>query len=341
MLYVVVLLSVLAVSMPTITVPQIKDNSKTTLVRHENAITTEKGGEFFVETGEGALLGEGNILEGPFEDKTRALIRSKTRSVETNVKDIAALRNTIRNNEGTRHTTYKDKLNNLTVGVGFSLTRSDVAEKLEEAGIDATALLRDNLPLTTEQVDNLFDLSLADALTDVRKVIPDFDNLTASRQNALADMMFQLGEPRFRTFKRMINAVNQKNWPRAIKELLDSRLALEQTPGRAKRNASKMETVPSKISERFSNPIFTEPDQPLISPPEGFIGIEPIPSGELQKQFKKDLKKRLTNTSLSDLGSIALSKELITESGLTIISRKDLITLILRNSTLSAPSKGI
>ena len=324
-------------SMPTISIPRIKDESKTTLARHENTVTTEKDQEFFVETGEGA------ILEGPFDTAKEALVRSKTRSVEFKVKDIGKLKDVIRLNEGVRHNVYLDKRKNLTVGVGFNLNRSDLVDKFDKAGIDVAELIVNKKPLTNTQIDMLFDLTLTDVLKEIREVVKDFDSLSSGRQIALADMMFQLGKTKFLKFKRMLKHVNNKNWPKAAEQLLDSELALVSSPDRARRNAERMigAGLKHKISEPFSNPTFREPRSPVISPLEGFVDIDPIPSPKLQEKFNEDLLQRLDGLPLGDLGGIALEQELITEAGLTIISRKDLISIIFNNLTLSAPSKGI
>ncbi len=341
-----VLTLVLASSMPTIAIPDIKDESKIILAKHERTVTTEKEGQHFVESS----VEPGKILEGPFDTAREALIRSKVRSVEHGVKDIGGLKNVIRFNEGVRHSVYLDILGKLNIGVGFNLNRSDLVDKFEQAGIDVAEVLVNHVPLSSIQIDMLFDLSLTDALNDIRDVIKDFDNLSSDRQIALVDMMFQLGKNRFKKFKRMIGHVNNKNWPKAAEQLLDSRLALKQTPDRAHRNAERMVGVQlkRKISEPFFNPVdpetgeeLFEQDVPIIAPRQGFVDIEPIPSPKLQQKFDEDLLQRLDGLPLGDLGGIALNMDIITEAGLEVISRKDLIKIIFGGLTLAAPSKGI
>lgn len=264
-----------------------------------------------------------------------------------NVKNLGALKSTIRLNEGVRHSIYRDKFGHFTIGVGFTLRRKDAGEKFRQIGANIVEIAQGKATLSPSQIDNLLDLSIIDALTDVRKIIPDFDSLSAGRQNALADMMFQLGQKRFSGFKRMINAVNNKNWPGAAKELLDSKLALTQTPDRARRNAEKMLGGPIQKIGEFSQPFDPETgeqvpaDIPFITGLGGeFEGVDPIPSPKLQKKFDEQLLQRLDGLPLGDLGRIALNQELITEAGLTVISRKDLIKVIFHNLTLSAQAKG-
>ena len=266
------------------------------------------------------------------------------------IKDLDGLRQTIRLNEDVRFRPYLDKGGKLTVGVGFNLSqRKDLREKFKMAGIDAADLLINKVPLTPNQVDTLLNETIIDALADVRTLVPDFDNLSAGRQNALADMSFQLGLTRMSKFKRMLNAVNNKNWPKAAEQLLDSKMALVQTPNRARRNATKLLGGPiQKIAQPFFNPrdpktgaTLPDFDNPILAPREGFVDIPPIPSPKLQKKFDANLLQQLQGLPLGDLGSIALNMEVITEVALEAISRKDLIVLIFGNLTLAAPSKGV
>jgi len=291
----------------------------------------------------------------PFSNLPKSLlppdVEIETSPKEFNdVKDISVLQNLIRLNEGIRYSVYLDNRGNPTVGIGFNLSRKDAGEKFRQAGIDVVELVANKKPLSHLQIETLFDLSLVDALNDVRDVVKDFDKLSSGRQIALTDMMFQLGKPRFLKFERMIKHVNNKNWPKVAEQLLDSKLALKQTPARARRNAELILGVglKRKISEPFFNPVDPEtgesigPDfQPFIAGAEEFSDVEIIPSPKLQEKFDKDLRKRLNSLPLGDLGGIALRQELITEAGLTVISRKDLIEIIFENLILSAPFKEL
>ena len=59
-----------------------------------------------------------------------------------------------------------------------------------------------------------------------------FWSLSDNRYNALVDMMFNLGKPRFLTFKKMIKAVECGDFDTAANEMLDSKWA-RQTKSRA------------------------------------------------------------------------------------------------------------
>jgi len=327
-----VLALVLVSSMPTIAIPHIDDESKRK--RDELADRLPQFRPFSSAPGNIAPIEPYSFLMQTYLDRF-------------NVKNLGGLKNTIRLNEGVRHNVYLDSRKNPTVGVGFNLSRKDAGEKFRQANIDVVELVANKVPLSNTQIENLFDLSLIDALNDVRNVIKDFDSLSSGRQIALADMMFQLGKPRFLKFERMIKHVNNKNWPKAAEQLLDSKLALKQTPDRAHRNAEMILGVGLKrnIKEEFVNPGNPEQILPHFDPfasglfvPED---VEKVPVPKVQKKFDEELRKRLNVLPLGDLGRMALSEELITEAGLTIVSRKDLIELIFRNITLVARTKEL
>lgn len=66
-----------------------------------------------------------------------------------------------------------------------------------------------------------------------------WDSLGQVRRNALLNMRFQLGPGGFRTFKKMVAAIKERDYGRAEQEALDSDWA-EQTPARARRVADEI-----------------------------------------------------------------------------------------------------
>lgn len=68
-----------------------------------------------------------------------------------------------------------------------------------------------------------------------------FGGLSAVRQQVVINMLFNLGAPRFAGFTRMIAALESADYPRAAREMLDSKWA-GQVGDRATRLARWMET---------------------------------------------------------------------------------------------------
>ena len=127
----------------------------------------------------------------------------------------------IKNNEGSnivngRHIPYKCTAGKLTIGYGRNLSDNGISE------YEATILL---------------DSDISDALTDLRKVFThdEFETLSFNRKMVLTDLVFNLGYPKFIKFKKMIQAVKDKDWKEAARQLKDSNY-YKQVTNRAKRN---------------------------------------------------------------------------------------------------------
>lgn len=89
--------------------------------------------------------------------------------------------------------------------------------------------------ITDEMADRLLDQDIADAVKDCRKLFPAFNTLSENRQDALIDMMFNMGFSTFAEFHGTIAHINRGEWDQAVQhiELTDYRKEL---PARAQRN---------------------------------------------------------------------------------------------------------
>jgi len=132
----------------------------------------------------------------------------------------------IKQNEGSnknakgRHFPYVCSVGKITIGYGRNLSDNGINE------YEATIML---------------DADISDASTDIRKVFnyEEFEHLSFSQKMALTDMMFNLGRTRFSKFKKMIQAVKDKDFNKAADEIMDSTYA-KQVHGRARKNAELM-----------------------------------------------------------------------------------------------------
>lgn len=125
----------------------------------------------------------------------------------------------LKRNEGLRLTPYRCTAGKLTIGYGH--TGPNVVEGLQ---------------WTKEHAEHVL-------LNDARNAAADLDwhfkwwrRLSDTRQEALADMCFNLGVQRLSGFRKMLIALRAGQWQEAAKECLDSRYA-KQVGNRAKRNA--------------------------------------------------------------------------------------------------------
>ena len=90
----------------------------------------------------------------------------------------------------------------LTVGVG---------RNLEDNGI------------TTDEALYMLKNDIKRAEQELRDIFPDFDELPENVKMVLIDMDFNLGKTRFLTFKKMIQAVKERNWGKMVKEMKNSK----------------------------------------------------------------------------------------------------------------------
>lgn len=108
----------------------------------------------------------------------------------------------LKRHEGFRSKPYRCSAGKLTIGFGRNI--EDVGISKEEA----TTLLLNDIERATE---------------DVKSIFPDFDRFTVNRQNALVNMVFNLGKSRFSLFKNTIRAIKRDDWTAAAEHAKQSR----------------------------------------------------------------------------------------------------------------------
>ena len=118
-----------------------------------------------------------------------------------------------------------------TCGVGHMVRESD-----PEYGWPVGA------PITKERSDELLKEDLKTVLNDCEWVITGFDVLPEEVQLIIANMMFNLGRPRFSKFVKLISAVEAADWGEAARQMEDSRLHV-QLPERSGRLIARMRAV--------------------------------------------------------------------------------------------------
>jgi Phage-related lysozyme (muraminidase) len=127
--------------------------------------------------------------------------------------------------EGLRLQVYQDTLGIDTIGIG---------RNLEDRGISKKEL--DELDIPT--IDHVYEYGIteADAMVlaendvqiveeELLRAHPCVEDLDAVRQLVLVDMAFNMGVPRLCKFVKMWNAIHEKKFDIASKEMLDSRWA--------------------------------------------------------------------------------------------------------------------
>ena len=145
---------------------------------------------------------------------------------------LAAVTPVLLMHEDERFHVYDDIYGNPTIGVGFNLTRVDAPSLCQQCGADYQRLLGGLDVLTQAQSRWLLRQSAIGVVEWLAQVFPGFASFTRSRQIALLDMGFNLGETKFRGFKEMIGCIIAGDWAGAASQAMHSQWATE-GPSRA------------------------------------------------------------------------------------------------------------
>ncbi len=110
--------------------------------------------------------------------------------------------NLLKKHEGIRLKPYKDSVGKVTLGIG---------RNIESMGI------------TAEEAEFLLQNDIQRCYDEAVVNFKWFDELDETRQDVILSMIFNLGLPSFLGFKKMIQAIENKDFESASKEMLDSK----------------------------------------------------------------------------------------------------------------------
>ena len=145
--------------------------------------------------------------------------------------DLSKLKDQLIIDEGVKYETYLDHLSLKTCGIGH-LCREDEPEYDLELGAE----------ISEDRVTELFEQDVQSVIIDCKKVYDDWDNLPEEVKQIVANMMFNLGRPRYSKFRKHIQAVMDGNWQESANQMRDSRWH-RQVTNRAERLCKRMEEV--------------------------------------------------------------------------------------------------
>lgn len=129
-----------------------------------------------------------------------------------------SIKDYIMSNEGVRKYPYRCSAGKLTIGIG---------RNLEDKG------------LSDSEVMYLFDNDLQDAQDSAESIFEDFGQYTIEEQTVILDMLFNLGTTRFKTFKKFIRAIKERDLKEAARQIEQSAY-FHQVPNRARRNINML-----------------------------------------------------------------------------------------------------
>lgn len=131
------------------------------------------------------------------------------------------LRASLKRHEDVRAKMYLDSKGIPTIGVGWNL--------------------RDR-PMRPSEIDFRLTNDITDALTDTLRLWPWVKDLSDVRQRVIVEMVFQMGAAGVGEFKHALAAMQAGDWQAAHDQMLDSKWAREDSPGRAHELATMMLT---------------------------------------------------------------------------------------------------
>jgi len=126
--------------------------------------------------------------------------------------------------EGTRQYSYKDR-DGRSIGIGFNLNDKDNQRILADMGYNVKNVIAGKVRLTEPVIRELYETSVAKATKDANKWIPNLSDQPESVQKAVIDMSFNLGATKLGGFVKTRDAIINKDYKEAAKEMMDSNWA--------------------------------------------------------------------------------------------------------------------
>jgi lysozyme len=143
--------------------------------------------------------------------------------------NMDALKEHLRRSEGFRARPYLDTKGFWTCGFGHCLPRNISRQELNE------------MVWTREHGESVLDKDLANAIHEAG-AFPWWLTMDPVRQAVIVELLFNLGRSKFKGFVKMIAAIQNKEYQKAARELLDSQWRKDVGPTRSKRLALMLET---------------------------------------------------------------------------------------------------
>jgi lysozyme len=126
----------------------------------------------------------------------------------------------LKRDEGFRAKPYRDTTGHLTIGYGHNLDANGISQEV------AALLLEEDIAIAVSSLRQRFDW---------------FDGLSRPRQDALINMVFNLGINTFMEFHHMLSALDNGDFHTAALHILNSKYH-DQVGARAERIAQQLET---------------------------------------------------------------------------------------------------
>jgi len=145
--------------------------------------------------------------------------------------NINKLRRQLEIDEGVKYEIYNDHLLKKTFGIGHLVLDKDPESNLNVGD-----------SVSEKRVHDAFDKDVQSVIDDCKRLYQDFNSLPEECKQITANMMFNMGLPRMKAFKKMNAAINDNDYVKASKEMVDSKW-YRTVPNRADRLVKRMQMV--------------------------------------------------------------------------------------------------
>ena len=127
-------------------------------------------------------------------------------------------------NEGKKQCVYNDHIGSPIIGLGFNLEGSDAEKQMSNINADHELIRAGRACLNETQIRWLFDSVMNVAVRCASSWLSSvWSKMSEERQSAVADMAFNMGCSRLKTFKKMKAALERQDYGNAEYEMKDSR----------------------------------------------------------------------------------------------------------------------
>jgi lysozyme len=145
--------------------------------------------------------------------------------------NIDKLKEELKIDEGVKYEIYRDHLGFPTFGIGHLIVDTDI-EYGQPVGTK----------VTEDRVNECFVSDTSSVLKDCETLFSSYYDLPEEVQLIIANMMFNMGKPRMSGFKKFIAAIEDGDWSKAAKEMIDSKW-YRQVTNRAERLVNRMRSI--------------------------------------------------------------------------------------------------
>jgi len=129
----------------------------------------------------------------------------------------------VKRHEGFREEMYLDPLKIPTIGYGTNLQTRRAREGIESLGLNYQTILDGKQTISEQQASKLFYEDLEDAIATSIEIFPNYSEMPLNVRLVIPDMIYNLGETRFRKFKKAIAAISSGDYETAADEMVDSK----------------------------------------------------------------------------------------------------------------------